>query len=50
MPGVSGRNPGGAEAGKWDCLGEMYFFERLFFSYLARVEIKKMPGKFVIKE
>ena len=36
--------------GEAGLLGRDVFFEWLFFNYLARVEIKKMSGKFVIKE
>ena len=50
MPWVSGRNPGGAGAGRWDCLGAGGALEYLVFNGLSRVGIKKMPGKFVIKE
>ena len=43
-------DPGRGWGGEAGLLGRDVFFERLFFSYLARVEIKKMSGKFVIKE
>ena len=42
--------PGRGWGGEAGLFGVDVFFERLFFSYLARVGIKKMPGKFVIKE
>ena len=50
MPWVGGWNRGGAGAGRWDCLGAGGALEYLVFNGLSRVGIKKMPGKFVIKE
>ena len=44
------KEPGRSWGGEEGLLGVGCLFEWLFFSYLARVEIKKMPGKFVIKE
>ena len=42
--------PGRGWGGKVGLLGVGCVFEWLFFSYLVRVGIKKMSGKFVIKE
>ena len=42
--------PGRGWSGKVGLLGVGCLFEWLFFSCLTGVEIKKMSGKFVIKE